>query len=498
MSANTQHTSGPALALTAGLITAQITATVHVFRSNQHIYRQTSALAETGYLSVPNPLTVPQLLQPDSALAGGLFFTLSAGAALSLLSLAAAWLWVHAFARSRRVGFGFGLLLAAGLLLVNRDGFNPAASAYLMLVPTIVFWRYARRSRSAVRSPIAAPLIGLGLLAAGWGVAAGPNLFLDVRDTLLLSNPVGIAVNDFYYRNTLFAAEAFKSPGQRLQKACALSGETDTAEGMLLERSLRNQDWLAVTDDQAVVSTVRLQNRNVFLYHRKQLVLERPLAEMLSRPGDVLAEFSRAVDRWAVFRSLCYFGILLAFPTLLYTGLYLALQTAAKPWCRKPVAAWLSAGICVAAGLACLVPALMLTKMPADIRTISRALNSDSGLQRDAALKSVVREKLEITDFPAYRHTWQSSRLSERYWAARALGVSRSPATVDELMRLLDDPHPNVVCQALAAIGRRKVAAAAPRIRTLLATSNHWYVQRYGYIALRSLGWTQPALTTAP
>lgn len=498
MPSNRNHTSGPALALLAGLIAAQIIATVHVYRSDHHLYRQTAKLAQTGYLSIPNPTTAPQLLQFDSALAGGLFFTLSAGAALSLLSLAAAWLWLHPLARARTVLLIYGLLLAAGLFLINANGFNLQASAYLAVIPAVVFRLCVRKSVGAVQTPLAAPLVGLGILAAAWSVSAGPNLFLNVRDTLLLSNPVGIAVNDFYYRNTLFAAEAFKSPGQRLQKTCTLSGETGRPEGVLLERSLRNHDFLAVNDREPVVMAVHLQNRTVSLFHRRQAVLEIPLGQMLTRPRQVLEEFSRSIDRWAAFRSLCYFGVLLAFPTLLYAALYMILKKSAARRFRESTAAWLATGICLTAGIGGLVPALLLKAPPSDVGAISQALNSDRGLQRDAALIAVVREELEITDFPTYRHTLQSQRVSERYWAARALGVSGNPDTVDDLMQLLDDPHPNVVCQALAALGRRKIAAATPQILALLASSNHWYVQRYGYIALRSLGWTQPALTTAP
>lgn len=498
MPPNLKRSSATAFALLAGLIAAQIIATVHVYRSGRHLYRQTEALAAAGYLIVPNASTAPQLLQLDSALAGGLFFTLSAGAALSLLTLAAAWLWVHGCARSRMVLCALGLLPAAGLYLVNRNGFNPTACVYLTVVPAVVFGIYVRCSVSRARAPVAAPLIGLAVLAAGWSLNAGPNLFLDVRDTLLLSNPVGIAVNDFYYRNTLFAAEAFKSPGQRIQKPCRLAGETGTADGMLLERSLRNQDCLAVEEDVPVVLTAHLRHGKVSLRHRNRPILEIPLTAMLNRPREALAEFSRAVDRWPGFRTLCYFGVLLAFPILLYTSLYMILKTwTVRRW-REPAAAWLATGICLTAGIACLIPAVVLKTPPSDFGAISRGLRADSGLQRDAALKSVARKRMEITDFPAYRHILRSPRPAERYWAARALGVSRNPATATDLLGLLNDPHPNVVCQALAAIGARRIVAAIPRIQALLTASRHWYVQRYAYIALRSLGWTQPALTTAP
>jgi HEAT repeat protein len=60
------------------------------------------------------------------------------------------------------------------------------------------------------------------------------------------------------------------------------------------------------------------------------------------------------------------------------------------------------------------------------------------------------------------------------------------------LLALADDPSPIVVCQALWALGERKNRAAVPEIISRINTSSHWYIQMYGYRALRTLGWVQP------
>jgi hypothetical protein len=55
----------------------------------------------------------------------------------------------------------------------------------------------------------------------------------------------------------------------------------------------------------------------------------------------------------------------------------------------------------------------------------------------------------------------------------------------------MDDPHPNVVCQAFYALGARGQRMAIHPIMERLVRTNHWYAQWYGYRALRRLGWYQ-------
>ena len=73
---------------------------------------------------------------------------------------------------------------------------------------------------------------------------------------------------------------------------------------------------------------------------------------------------------------------------------------------------------------------------------------------------------------------------------------SKEDRTIGELLTLLNDPQPNVVCQALYALGKRGGDRRPDIVETILAkigSTDNWYVQRYAYLALRSLGWRQPA-----
>jgi len=84
-----------------------------------------------------------------------------------------------------------------------------------------------------------------------------------------------------------------------------------------------------------------------------------------------------------------------------------------------------------------------------------------------------------------------SPHIAERYWLARALGVSRQSETYDDLIAFLDDPSPNVVSMAFYALGKRGDRRAIKEIMTRIEASDNWYNQWYAYKALRKLGWKQ-------
>ena len=118
------------MALLAGLFTAQVIATLQVYISNKVLYRTLTAINDAGYLAVPNQQIMDRLQEFGPAFYGGLFFTLSVGAGLSLLSFAGAWVWGRLSSRNT-IPLIFLLFLWAGsLAAVNLKGFSPMVSAY--------------------------------------------------------------------------------------------------------------------------------------------------------------------------------------------------------------------------------------------------------------------------------------------------------------------------------------------------------------------------------
>ena len=132
--------SYPAKALFLGLILAQIIATFHVYGSNLCVHQNLSHISKAGYLIVPNQKSLPLLLEWGPAFWGGLFFSLTVGAGLSVLAIASAWIWVRLLRRRRKFLLPWLIPWIGLLFLLNRHGFHFVTNLYFILVPPFVFF----------------------------------------------------------------------------------------------------------------------------------------------------------------------------------------------------------------------------------------------------------------------------------------------------------------------------------------------------------------------
>ena len=107
-----------------GLLTAQVIAFIQVYTSNINLYQTLVTVREAGYLSVPNLNVMPSLKEFGPAFLGGLFFTLTVGAGLSVVSLVLAWMWDRVFERERWLLILIVFLWVALLVVVNLNRFS--------------------------------------------------------------------------------------------------------------------------------------------------------------------------------------------------------------------------------------------------------------------------------------------------------------------------------------------------------------------------------------
>jgi hypothetical protein len=494
----TSRVSYAAGALLLGLAVCQVIASVQVYFANADLYRGLQAMREAGFLVVPNERVMPTLREFAPVFFGGLFFTLTAGAGFSLLGLAAAWLWCTIFKRNRYLLLLLVVAWLGFLWLANRETFSPIAAAYVLLVPLVVFVAASRWMPQVAhlgspwrRLALAIPVVLLALL---WGANLDGEVFVSLRDNILLSNPIGIRLNDFYYRYTLYPAEAFKSLEQKLLRTCTVGNVKDKALARSLEQALLGLDYLPVGKLRSADIQV-LQKGDDLVLCGKGITLQTPIAGFLSDPGKVLAEFSRRSDQYVFLRHFTYISLLGALPLALYLLLFSLFRLVCSPFLRSRHASVVASVLCFLAGLAILLPLFVARATKVDAASLGDALQSPRWQVRVAALKLLDRRHLEIARFPAYRRLLASGHIAERYWLVRALGDSKQPETFTELLSFLDDPHPNVVAMAFYALGRRGEPEAIAEINRRLETSDHWYCQWYGYKALRALGWKQTGST---
>jgi len=485
----------PARALLLGLLVAQVIAAIQVYLSNLDLHRNLSAIKTAGYLTVPNQQTMPSLQKFAPAFFGGLFFTLSVGAGLTLLSIGMAWAWHRVFSRNRYILIVFLLIWLGSLVELNHRGFSFGATCYFFAIPPVVFLATLRwiPPRPGNRGWVHGALhtITVVVLAVLWAPQINKNFFVDFRDIFLLSNPVGIEINDFYYDYTLYPAEVFKSLDQKLLKTCTVQ---DPKKGSLLARvemELLDRDYLAVETDDAVDLKVEQKNGVLLFNHEGRTILQTTLADFLSDPATALKEFSAKSDRHGFFRHFTFYSLLMGLPLTLYLLLHALIRFLSCFFLDVRTSSLIASILCLIVGLGILIPFHYMRATDIELKDVPQALASESWQKRVAALKIIEQKGLEVSSFQPYPRLLASPHIAERYWLVRALAVSRRPETYRDLLAFLDDPHPNVVSMAFYGIGQRGDRRGVSEILTRIKTSDHWYNQWYAYKALRALGWKQ-------
>jgi hypothetical protein len=492
---NLNRCSYAAKVLLLGLLTAQALSTIQVYLSNADLHQRLTSIKDAGYLIIPNQQIMHILQEFSPAFFGGLFFTLTVGASLSLISFAAAWVWVRLVFRNRLVLVLFMLLWAGCLIGPNRAGFSLMVTCYFFFIPPVVFvatlrWAPEPDKRKAWLSGLIhfVPVVFLALL---WASQLSGHIFVEIRDSLLLSNALGRKINNFYYDYTFYPAEVFKSLNDKTLKTCNLEHVSRGSMVPSLEKALRNYDYLNVGKHKAVDLEIAQEGSDLLFRNKGRMVLRVTVQDFFSDPGSVLKEFSIKSDQHAFFRQFTFFSLLLGFPLCLYVILQ-ALTCIITNFFLNPTASSIIATIlCLLFGIALLVPLHVSRAEESDVKEFTKWLESERWQDRVAALKLMPEKGIDVGTFRAYQKMRTSRHIPERYWLARALGTSRLPETYGDLMAFLDDPSPNVVSMAFYALGKRGDTRAIEEIVKRIQASNNWYNQWYAYKALRNLKWKQ-------
>lgn len=411
----------PVAALLPGLFAAQVLATFQVYLSNKALYRTLTVINDAGYLAVPNQQIMDRLQEFGPALYGGLFFTLSVGAGLSLISFVAVWIWDRLFSRNT-IPLIFLLFLWAGsLAAANFKGFSPLVSAYFLVIPAVVFLVTLRLMPPQTKPGPwffrIVPLIPIALLACLWGTQMDGHIFVDLRDKLLLSNSLGTRITDFYYRYTLYPAEVFKPLDQKTIKTCNLEQIRKRSFKSLLERKLLARDYLNTGGDGEVDLTIRKEGKALILENGDKVILRTTANDFLSAPASILKQFSSETDRYSFFRKFTFLSLLIGFPITLYLFLYTVILSLLCRFFDPRASSVAAAIICFLTGILFLMPVYLGNAGKIDNKDSSQTLESERWQERgpvDELLKKIKESDNWYDQWRAYKALralgWKQSR----------------------------------------------------------------------------------------
>jgi len=474
---------------------AQIIATVQVLISNLVLHEKMSWLAQAGFFTVPNQKILPTLKMIAPAFNGGLFFTLTVGVGISLVSLACAWAWKYPCRLNKGFLWVFLGLWVVSITTLNRHGFVLMPTLDAILIPAVVVTLFLVLSPNDLgrssRLTLLLHFLAFSLLSILWSTQMNPGLYSNIRDNLLLSNAPGIHVNDFYYHYTLYPAETFRSLNQKLIKTYHLSVIAPPRDHKRLKRMLAGYDYFLISEKGKADVEIAVENERIRLSGSRQAFVETDLENFYENTRQILQDLSKSNDAYIHFRTVTSISLLVGFPLLLYWVLNgLLFQGFSFFLGRQPSAI---AGIITC----CLLGVWLLLLMPQGdkkdltIDSLPGMLISDNWKDTVRALKQINANNIDLHQFHLTQDLSQHPSIPVRYWLARGLSVGKHPDDEAHLITLMQDPHPNVACQALYSIGKRKFRKAAPKLLKTIEISDHWYVQLYTYNALRKLGWKQ-------
>lgn len=422
-----------------------------------HLLAKNRALETLGVASLPGPFHWNDLAGLRAPWAGALFFGLSLGLGGGCL----AGFWVSLFPAAER-GAGKWLPWAAlTAALPPLAGGDPALAAALLALTT-----GACLARRGAPRGVRGVTLGCALvLAVGlfpWAAAPeGP--FTRLRDRVLLSNPAGLAVNDFYYRWTLYPAEALKPLGALSQPTVAPRGPGSETGGQPFCGQARALRVFCVAAPEAGDAALEATPTGLVLSLRGT---RTPWPSAADAQRSAWKRFGEQADRTGPLRRATALALFAGCPLgLLAAASWLCARVGARLCPGSPRAAALFLASCVAAPVAL----------------------GGSGVPESERLRAAVASS-PVGPREALQRFARSPRPVERLYGARAaadLGADGRAL----LAAALEDPVVNVRYTAAEALGRVGGPGVEPRLAALVRGTDEWYVKERAYAALWRLGW---------
>jgi hypothetical protein len=363
-----------------------------------------------------------------------------------------------------------------------------------VMITTLKLFPEDDTTRGLLIPVISAHLAVIILIVLVWIPVINKDVFISIRDNLLLSNPIGQKINNFYYKYTLYPAETFKSLDQKLLKSCRINVSNNKILHHQIEQLMVSEDYLPVNDNFSPDITVEHDKGVLVFKHQKKTIYQCSSDEFLKGSEKILELISEKSDQKNFLRKITFLSLISASPMICYLFLHAFFMM---------ILFFIKSKIFRIAGasMGCLIvftlPVISFYQQPLyEIKKedIGKYLASDKWQERVNAFKAISDRNLSVDRFiepDQLTNFIQSPMIVDRYWMAKALGSSRSQKTYQLILRLLDDPQPNVVCMAMYSLGKQHQLSAEDEIISRINSYDHWYIQWYAYKALKRLGWTQ-------
>jgi hypothetical protein len=473
---------------------------------SQHLVAQQRIALEAGYAPLPEAGHEKELTSRRSALAAGLFYSLSLGIGLTAIEAACIVVMTHIFTSPAPllVVFGISSLL---LLFYARGIFTPLLwitgalfISFLVVLGLLLREQKNKRFKLTHRfgtHGLFVPLIITVICAVAY--ISGVRDFAAVRDLLLLPHGMGQKITDFYYKHTLMAARPLESLVQKSWLlAQANSNDFSPEQWARLQSLLLNKGIFLVSSKSPSKPPwydLSIENREGKIFVSlppNGTAHALPMAMDSSSISELLTKMSQDFDPMRPLKRLIMACLGILCPLFLLTVmarliLWMFNLTAHRLTVTGALTFWLCAAILLI-GLVAVGPGRPL---PSKEQSLNHLAWTGDAFQRvraarilaDAAEKGNLHEIfLKLAEHPDFR---------VRIWAARGLSCYSGREVTEALFRLTKDGHLAVVTSSIYALSRQPDGEVRETLKALCTNYPHPYGRDAAFRALKGRGWLE-------
>jgi len=446
------------------------------------LLEKNKALAAADIISLPGPSHWETMASWKPAGAGAVFFGLSLG--LGFGTLMGLWVKCASFTpgKTGKIAQWAPAFLAVWAIM---KGDAVLAAMFVAMLCGIIALHSIRSQKRSLSRNVLLPLTCLALISVGiWPWAtAGEGPFTRMRDKLFLGSSLGLGVNSFYYRWTLYPAEVLKplayktqpvvsvEPGLPAEFTADFCEAIDKFNGICLPDKAAGAD-LSVAVSENGVREIRAGDVSV------------PWPSDLKKQQEAWEELSTKAYRFKATKSATAWALIggmflsewpmsLRYASILAGGCPLALIATLAGivmWLGGKSGPWKTA---MALGFSVLI-------------AVGLGFSGWSNKGRSEVLDTFNRSP--IPSIEEVRNIFENGDNVVRFYTTREMRRYGARA-IPLLTRALADPDINIRYAACESLGEIDSSRSKMALKKVLEGNSDWYVKDRAYFALRRLGW---------
>ncbi|MGA1839106.1 MAG: HEAT repeat domain-containing protein [bacterium] len=522
------------LSLFIGFISGEIMGWVLVADSNKTLLAEQQWMVENVYIAVPGINYDSEIKSWKTHFAGGLFFGLSIGLCYAFIWSLFFWiilnfkqdLWRFLYKLLHEINpviflitwicfysFIFYLIPAFFKLFYNLFTTGHwAFGLFLLIVPLVLYklllitklYKNERINLTKTIPYIAGFLGAIIMVSMLIATSLTGRDFIRIRDGLFGRIEWGRRISNFYYHYTLYPARVIKTFDQRLQRFLRIdSNDFSEEELKQLKRIFTWRDIFIGEDapSDTVIKKDKETGNMIIISKKHGFSIETSLENFFKDPKKIIVQYDIRTDSAAPLRRVVSLSLFNIWPLMGIFLIYLfliiicGLLFKKSSSTRDTLFAFFSILLLIMGFRSLMVPKNISLDTENLLNTIEGNGSGNKITSIMALWERIEKDKNKVGHFSEhFIKMLDDPDPIIRKWGIDFITLSGEKKAINIIIRLLNDPDPNVAYHAARSLGKFEVREAREPLLKILEGKREWYLKTTAYIALRETGWSQLSL----